>query len=243
MYMAVVYGTLYLCFAAFPIVFQEGHGWNPGQGGLAFLGILVGMFFGVAGIIYDNKRYVRLHRATGGFAPPESRLPPVIVGGVFAVVGLAWFAATDSPGVHWIVPILAGVPFGAGFILIFMSCTNYLIDSYVIYAASVMAANSILRSAFGAVFPLFTIYMYDNLGLHWAAAVPGFIALACFPFPIFFYKYGAVIRRKCKYSAQAARFLDSLKSNMERQRSRGQEEEPKQEPLQVVGEDTEESPV
>ncbi len=106
-----------------------------------------------------------------------------------------------------------------------------------------MAANSILRSAFGAIFPLFTIYMYDNLGVHWASAVPGFIALACFPFPIFFYKYGAVIRRKCKYSAQAARFLDSLKSNLERQRSQGQEQEPKQEPLQVDGEDGEESPV
>ncbi|KAK5248417.1 hypothetical protein LTR40_011744, partial [Exophiala xenobiotica] len=39
-YMAVVYGTLYLCFAAFPIVFQQGHGWNAGVGGLAFLGIM-----------------------------------------------------------------------------------------------------------------------------------------------------------------------------------------------------------
>ncbi|KAK5459617.1 hypothetical protein LTS15_003746 [Exophiala xenobiotica] len=221
-YMAVVYGTLYLCFAAFPIVFQQGHGWNAGVGGLAFLGIMVGIFIGVALIIFDNRRYSRLHRQTGGFAPPEARLPPVIVGGVFGIVGLAWFAATTSPSVHWIVPILAGVPFGTGFLLIFMSCTNYLIDSYVIYAASVMAANSILRSLFGAVFPLFTIDMYENLGRHWASAVPGFIALACFPFPIFFYKYGAVIRRKCKYSAQAARYLDSLKSDLERQRSRGE---------------------
>ncbi|EXJ90463.1 hypothetical protein A1O1_03566 [Capronia coronata CBS 617.96] len=221
-YMAVIYGTLYLCFAAFPIVFQEGRGWNAGVGGLAFLGMMVGLFIGIAIIVYDNKRYLRLHKATGGFAPPESRLPPVILGGVFAIVGLAWFAATTSPSVHWIVPILAGVPFGTGFLLIFMACANYLIDSYVIYAASVMAANSILRSAFGAIFPLFTTYMYRNLGIHWASAVPGFIALACFPFPIFFYKYGEAIRRKCKYSAQAARFLDSLRSDLERQRSRAE---------------------
>ncbi|EXJ80912.1 hypothetical protein A1O3_07200 [Capronia epimyces CBS 606.96] len=221
-YTAVIYGTLYLCFAAFPIVFQEGHGWNAGQGGLAFLGIMVGLFIGIGIIIFDNKRYRRLHEATGGFAPPESRLPPVMLGGVLAIIGLAWFAATTSPGVHWIVPILAGVPFGTGFLLIFMACSNYLIDSYVIYAASVMAANSILRSAFGAIFPLFTTYMYRNLGIHWASAVPGFIALACFPFPIFFYKYGESIRRKCKYSAQAARYLDSLRSDMERRRSRAE---------------------
>lgn len=86
-----------------------------------------------------------------------------------------------------------------------------------------MAANSILRSLFGAAFPLFTVDMYHNLGVHWASAVPGFIALACFPFPILFYKYGAVIRRKCKYSAQAARYLDTLKSDLERQKSRADE--------------------
>lgn len=125
-YTAVIYGTLYLCFAAYPIVFQEGHGWNAGVGGLAFIGMLVGIFVGVAIIIYDNRRYIRIHRETGGFAPPETRLPTVILGGVIAIVGLAWFAATTSPSVHWIVPILAGVPFGAGFLLIFMSCMNYL---------------------------------------------------------------------------------------------------------------------
>lgn len=86
-----------------------------------------------------------------------------------------------------------------------------------------MAANSILRSTFGAVFPLFTIYMYEDLGVHWASAVPGFIALACFPFPIFFYRYGARIRRRCKYSAEAARLMDSLRSDLERARSTGDE--------------------
>jgi hypothetical protein len=90
----------------------------------------------------------------------------------------------------------------------------------VIYAASAMAANGIMRSSFGAVFPLFTVQMYNKLGTRWASSVPCFIALACIPFPIFFYKYGPAIRRKCKYSAQAARFLDSLKSDLERQRSR-----------------------
>ncbi|KIX09386.1 uncharacterized protein Z518_00465 [Rhinocladiella mackenziei CBS 650.93] len=219
-YMGVVYGTLYLCFAAFPIVFQQGYGWNAGQGGLAFLGIMVGMLIGVAIIVFDNKRYARLHREAGGSAPPETRLPPVILGGAFTIIGLAWFAATNDPGVHFIVPILAGVPFGAGFLLVFMSSTNYLIDSYVIFAASVLAANSILRSTFGAVFPLFTIYMYRDLGVHWASAVPGFIALACFPFPIIFYQYGHIVRRQCQYSAQAARYLDSLQSNLERKRSR-----------------------
>lgn len=87
-----------------------------------------------------------------------------------------------------------------------------------------------MRSLFGAIFPLFTTYMFEvcssflpsqfsfflacpvdiiltssqNLGIHWGSAVPGFIALACFPFPIIFYLYGAKIRSKCKYAAIAA---------------------------------------
>ncbi|KAL7936848.1 MFS general substrate transporter [Trichoderma chlorosporum] len=215
-YMAVVYGILYLCFAAFPIIFQQGHGWNAGQGGLSFLGMMVGVLTGVAIVVLDNKRYVRINKQHGGMAPAEARLPFAIVGGILAVVGIAWLAATASPSVHWIVPILAGFPYGVGFMMIFLCCTNYLIDSYVIYAASVMAANSILRSVFGAVFPLFTTYMYRNLGVHWATAVPGFIALGCVPFPILFFKYGAMIRRKCKYSGEAARFLDVIRSAQKR---------------------------
>jgi hypothetical protein len=59
--------------------------------------------------------------------------------------------------------------------------------------------------------------MFRDLGVHWGSAIPGFIALACFPFPIFFYKYGERIRMKCKYSAEAARFLESLKGTHEKQ--------------------------
>jgi hypothetical protein len=56
--------------------------------------------------------------------------------------------------VHWIAPILAGVPFGAGMILVFTSIIGYLIDVYLMYAASALAANAIMRSILGAVFPL-----------------------------------------------------------------------------------------
>jgi hypothetical protein len=44
-------------------------------------------------------------------------------------------------------------------VLVFLGIINYLVDAYTIYTASVLAANSVLRSAFGAVFPLFTTYM------------------------------------------------------------------------------------
>ncbi|CRL20315.1 Sucrose/H+ symporter, plant [Penicillium camemberti] len=213
LYMSAIYGTLYLCFAAFPIVFQENRGWNAGVGGLGFTGVLVGLIVGILIICWDNKRYVRIYHATDGFAPPECRLPAVIAGGVSIVVGLAWFAATDSPNIHWVVPIMAGAPFGAGFVMVFICCANYLIDAYVIFAASVLAANSVMRSIFACVFPLFTTYMFNDIGIHWGVAVPGFIALACLPFPVLFYVYGAKIRARCKYAALAEEHLRSTKVN------------------------------
>ncbi|PNY24112.1 MFS-type transporter [Tolypocladium capitatum] len=211
-YMAIIYGTLYLCFAAFPIVFQLHRGWRPGVGGLAFVGIAVGMMVSAVGVMFDNKRYQRVAAESGGNAPPEARLPPALIGSILLPVGLFWFAWTNGDDVHWVVPIIGSSLFGAGIVLEFLSLMNYLIDSYVVFAASVLAANSILRSLFGAIFPLFTAYMYHDLGIHWASSVPAFLALVCVPFPFLFYKYGAGIRAKCQYAAEAAHILEMMRS-------------------------------
>jgi DHA1 family multidrug resistance protein-like MFS transporter len=45
--------------------------------------------------------------------------------------------------------------FGAGFLMIFQSSLNYIIDTFQLYAASGVAAVTFLRSVFAAVFPLF----------------------------------------------------------------------------------------
>lgn len=164
----------------------------------------------IISVTYINPQYVKIAKKRGGRALPEDRLPPAIWGGFLIVIGLAGFAATDSPNIHWIAPIIFGVPFGTGVIVVFLAVLGYLIDSYTIYAASVLAANSVLRSLFGAAFPLFTGYMYDALGVHWAAALPGFVALACIPFMFVFWKYGAQIRAKCKYSADAERQMNAI---------------------------------
>lgn len=155
-YMAIVYGILYMLFGAFPIVYQQNRGWSPGIGGLSFIGVAVGMGFAVCYSIWDNKRYANLSDAHKGFAPPEARLPPTFVGALAVPIGLFWFAWTNGPNIHWIVSIIAGAPFGFGTVLIFLGVMNYLIDTYTIYAASVLAANSVLRSLFGAAFPLFS---------------------------------------------------------------------------------------
>jgi len=203
-YLAIIFGTLHMFFDAFPIVYQEKRGWNEGIGGLAFIGFLVGIILATIYTILDNKRYNHTAKnSDGGRAPPEARLPPAIVGSICLPVGLFWFAWTNSPSIHWIVSIIASVPFGFGMVAIFVAVFNYLIDAYTINAASVLAANMVLRYIFGAVFPLFTTQMYNRLGIHWATCIPAFLTLVCVPFPFLFYKYGANIRKRCKFAAEA----------------------------------------
>lgn len=159
-HLAIIYGTLYMLFAAFPIVYQQERGWSPGIGGLAFLGLAVGMIGAVMYAALDNRRYSKVSDQYKGFAPPEARLPMCMVGGILVPIGMFWFAWTSAPtSIHYMVSIAAGVPFGFGMVLCFLGIMNYLLDAYTIFAASVLAANAVLRSVFGAVFPLFTTQM------------------------------------------------------------------------------------
>ncbi|KAH8195930.1 hypothetical protein TruAng_009909 [Truncatella angustata] len=175
LYMAFVYGILYLDFTAYPYVFQQTRQWEAGISGLTFLGIGTGMAIATGSSPYINRVYNVYVKKLGG---------------------LFWFAWTSTPSIHWASCVLAGIPFGIGFVTLFLGITSYLIDCYGKYAASALAANAILRSAFGAVFPLFSRQIYDKLGPAWATSVLGFVAVGMAPLPWLFYKYGPWIRAR-----------------------------------------------
>ncbi|KAL8894958.1 MAG: hypothetical protein Q9192_003936 [Flavoplaca navasiana] len=154
--MAVLYGTLYLFFAAFPIVFREYRGWDETHTGLAFLGIGVGVILGVIYSFFDHAKYAKLRKTSDDELGPEARLPESLVGCIAIPISLFWFAWTITPSIHFMVPLVGSIPFGFGFVLVYISTQNYLVDAYTIYAASVLAANTLMRSTLGAAFPLFT---------------------------------------------------------------------------------------
>jgi hypothetical protein len=100
--------------------------------------------------------------------------------------------------------VSAGALFGFGMVLLYMSLTNYIVDAYLGYAASALAASTVLRSIAGAVFPLFTADMYAKLGIHWASSVPGFLALVFIPCLFAFYTWGDRLRGMTRFGAEAA---------------------------------------
>ncbi|KDQ59492.1 hypothetical protein JAAARDRAFT_153379 [Jaapia argillacea MUCL 33604] len=200
-YICIAYSTLYAFFAAFPIVFQQHRHFDPGNGGLAFLGVGLGTIIGTCMTPVQNRLYWRaMDRSETGRAPPEARLYMAMAAGFLIPIGLFWFAWTSQPSVHWIFPILAGVPFGTGVAQVMQGLTAYLMDAYHIYFASAIAATIVLRSIGACAFPLFSPAMFAALGDQWAISVFGFLALACTPMPLLFYRYGRFIRGKSRFA-------------------------------------------
>lgn len=207
LYQAVVFGTLYLTFAAFPIVYNEARGWSQGWGGLAFVGILAGTLLAVPFQLWDNSRYVKLlQRLSPEGAPPESRLLGCCVGSMSIVLGLCWFALTNGPDYHWAVSVTAGVPFGFGVVLVTIGSTNYLVDAYTIFAASALTVCICARAVLATLFPLLVRPIFSRLGINWGSAILALLALVCAPFPFIFSCYGDRIRARCRYAAQAEEY-------------------------------------
>jgi DHA1 family multidrug resistance protein-like MFS transporter len=200
-YLAFVYGLLYLFLTAYPLVFQGVHGFNPGVGGLPYFGIVLGMLFAGLFISLTQPWYNRKLAANNGVPVPEWRLPPAILGGLSFSAGLFWFGWSGyRSDIHWIVPTLSGLLTGFGLLSIFLQSLNYLIDAYLMFAASAVAANTFCRSLAGAGFPLFAVFMFDGMGIQWAGTLLGFVALALVPIPIAFYYYGERIRRRSAFA-------------------------------------------
>ncbi|KAI5780430.1 major facilitator superfamily domain-containing protein [Geopyxis carbonaria] len=191
-YTAFLFGILYLFFGAYPRIFGAVYHFTPSKSGLAFLGIGFGVLLSLPASHFSQKAYLRLQPTHG----PEARLPPAILAATLVPVAMFWFAwtARAETHVHWIVPILSGVPFGLSFVVVFISCVTYLAECYMEQAASVTASNTIVRSLLGMAFPLFGTRMYDALTPEWAGTLLGCVALAFVPVPWLFWKYGKVIR-------------------------------------------------
>ncbi|KAJ7140499.1 MFS general substrate transporter [Mycena crocata] len=197
---ALLLGILYLMFQAFPIIFENGHHFNVQTTGITFIGIGIGMGIALATQPFWNRFSAREAAKHGGKAPPETLLVMGQVGGILVPLSLYWFAFTTYPKVHWIVPILASVPFGSGIFFVFTATFTYLVTAYRPIAASAMAANSATRSAFAAAFPLFAGAMYNKLGTVGATALLAGLTTLMAPLPFIFHRIGPRLRATSSFA-------------------------------------------
>ncbi|KAI1169672.1 major facilitator superfamily domain-containing protein [Nemania sp. FL0916] len=201
-YVAFIFGVLFNFFGSFFYIFQSVYGFTLVQSGLVFLAIAVGCIFGALVIGLSDKLYYQRHvrRFPPHQVPPEYRLLPAMIGSVALPVGIFIFAWTTRPSISPAVPIFAIVIFALGNINLFVSALQYTGDVYHrSNVASATSANSLARYGLAAVFPLFSLPLYKNLGVAWASSLLGFISVALLPLPWLLFKYGKTIRSKSKY--------------------------------------------
>lgn len=132
LYMAFIYGLLYLTLTAYPVVFQGVHGFSLGFGGIPYLAMIVGMLFAGIYIMLSQPAYTRKLKNNNNFPIPEWRLPQIIVGAVSFTIGLFWFGWTGyRADICWLVPALSGLLTGFGILTMFLQTINYIIDTYL----------------------------------------------------------------------------------------------------------------
>lgn len=210
LYLSLAYGIFYMYFGTYFIVFQGIYRQSPGVAGLMFLPIGIGTVLAIGVFLwYDasyEKRKPRINRGHTEKNRVVSHSP--------ASAGLYTFSRssgwTARPDIPFVVPMLAGIPFGLGFVLIFMALLNYLTDAYMVFAASAMAAASCARSLAGAVLPFAARPMYERLGVAWASSLLGFLSLVMCGIPFVFLWKGGQIRA-------GSRFCLFLKEKKERE--------------------------
>ena len=199
-YIAFTYGVLYILFTTIPIVFQDTYGWSVGTTGLVYISLGVGNLVGWTIItLRSDKDIVRRTRANDGVFEPEMRLPISVYFGCLLPVTFFWYGWTTHAVNHWASAVFSLFPFAVGIIGVFLPITTYLVDCYPMYAASAIAANTVLRSLVGMLLPLAGPSMYKTLGLGWGNSLLGFISIAMIPMPLLFWKFGARLRKAQKF--------------------------------------------
>ncbi|TAQ83061.1 hypothetical protein B7494_g8615 [Chlorociboria aeruginascens] len=196
LYLAVVYGLLYLLFTTITTVFQDVYHWDPEICGLAYIGLGLGFIAGLGVVAkISDATVIRMTKANDGVFEPEMRLPACIFFAFFVPMTFFWYGWVTEFAVHWSAAVIGLIPFGFGMMGIYIPIQTYVIDSFPTFAASGIAALTVSRSLFGAFLPLAGPSMYASLGLGWGNSTLGFISIALIPAPALIFKFGGRIRK------------------------------------------------
>lgn len=205
LYMMYLYGLMYLVLSTFPTLWNS-YGMSTGIGGLNYIALGVGFFCGaqLCAPLQDRMYAYMKRRYNVPVGRPEFRLPMMAPGALLMPVGLVIYGWTAQYRTLWIGPDIGVAIFAGGVIIGFQCIQGFLVDTYTRYAASAVAAGTVLRSLAGFGFPLFASNLYATLDYGWGNTLLAFIGILIgWPGPILLWKYGPALRAKSTFAAGA----------------------------------------
>ncbi|KAI5475045.1 MFS general substrate transporter [Pseudohyphozyma bogoriensis] len=201
-YTGLVYAFYYTFFVAFPIVYgPEVFNFSFGAQGVVYVSIIVGGIVGF--IIYVGYQLLYMNGywyPTRGWPVNEKRLEPAIISSAFAPIGLFIFAWTSRVECHWIGSCIGTALYALSNFITLQCIFFYIVLSYPAYAASILAANDLLRATAATGFLHIGIPMFRTL--HIDGGVSLLAGLTCFGVPGIYliYRYGARLRAKSRFA-------------------------------------------
>ncbi|KAK1658206.1 major facilitator superfamily transporter [Colletotrichum godetiae] len=206
LYMMYLYGLMYLVLSTFPALWTGEYGESVGISGLNYISLGLGFFIGAQTCApLQDRIYAALKRRyvpDGGPGRPEFRVPMMIPGAILVPMGLVIYGWTSQYHTHWIGPNIGAVLFSAGVIIGFQCIQGFLVDTYTRYAASAVAAATVLRSLAGFGFPLFAPSLYQKLDYGWGNTLLALLGIVIgWPGPLLLWKFGPRLRKKSQYAA------------------------------------------
>lgn len=202
LYCGLAYGSYYLFFESFPIVFDGIYHFTLIEVCLAYMGFAVGGIIAFPIFVVFLVRVLFPKFQNGTFTPEVYLLLLMCICWCFpfAVFLFGWAAGT-----HWIVPMIAEVFFVIFCFNLFQVTFSYLAFAYPTQTPAVFAGNGLFRSFFACSMPLFGQAMYNNLAIDgypigWGSTIVGFFTLFLCAVPFVLYKYGAILRAKSRFT-------------------------------------------
>jgi MFS family permease len=203
LYNGYLYGLSFLFNGAFHIIFgPSGYGFDVIGIGLAFLGIVVGISFGLFTNTYQERYYQRQVSHSRGHDVPEARIYLAHLASVVLPMSLFVFAFTADPNVHYILPIIASAFWGWSFYTLILMTLTYTEDAYKQYSASALAGIGLIRNLAGAAFPVLGRRLFISEGTKNASLFLAAMTVVMVPIPFVLTKFGKTLRKKSPWAAE-----------------------------------------
>lgn len=149
--LVILYTILFGFLPGFDFIFGEDgiYGFDQEHTGLCFIPMNIGFLIALLPVWPIYRRFKRkLAEAQRGGkekVAPEERLVYAMIAGPCLPLSIFWMGWTAWPSVSYWSPLLASVLFGFSVMGIFISCYQYIIDSYEGMAASALVGMTVSR--------------------------------------------------------------------------------------------------
>ncbi|KAJ5287824.1 major facilitator superfamily domain-containing protein [Penicillium angulare] len=211
LYNGLIFGVLYAYIVSIPWTFEKYYGFTLNGQSLSYLGVSLGTLaacipFSLIDIFYYQKRFNawKPTQDQNERFPPENRLVSAMIASPFLPAFLLVAGWTAEHRIHWIVPIIFQGMTMMACLLVYAGANLFMLDSYgPLYGASASGAMMFSRYLMSFFFPLFTLRMFQKLGVGWATSLLALLMLLMAPIPWGFWVFGSRLRRKSKYETSS----------------------------------------